>query len=402
MSVFTKIFIKMRILYINHSNIWGGATVALYRIVVAMKERGHEVYVIGSDVHGPLFDELDKIGVKHYAHRISLTVYPRVNNPLKWIKRTVRLMLRAYKERKFIEKVIDEVKPDIFHTNVGPLSQAFDVCKKKGIPHVWHQREYQDLDFDMHFFPTWSTFKHKIKDGNNYNIAITKDIYEYRNLRKERDVIIYDGVFTLKQANELRNIQKKENYVLFAGRVEPAKGTYDLIVEFEKFHVHFPDTKLLIAGKFSSISEYYQKCAKYVTEHCMEEYVSFLGQRTDIYELMAKAKMLVVPSRFEGFGFITTEAMLNHCVVVGRNTAGTKEQFDNGFKEVEREIGYRFNKSEEMLNCMIKAMEDDTTQMVNDAYETVVKLYNVEQNVDKIEQLYCRVLKDKKNETVGL
>ena len=81
----------MKVLYINHYNLWGGATVALYRIVVAMKERGHEVYVIGSDVHGPLFDELDKIGVKHYAHRISLTVYPRVNNPLKWIKRTVRL-----------------------------------------------------------------------------------------------------------------------------------------------------------------------------------------------------------------------------------------------------------------------------------------------------------------------
>ena len=382
----------MKIIYINPSNKWEGSTVALYRIVVAMKEKGHEVFVICSDEEGPFIDKLNEIGVKHYRHRISLSVYPNVNNPLKWIKRTFRYMYRAYKERKFIEKVIDEVKPDIFHTNVGPLSQAFDVCKKKGIPHVWHQREYQDLDFDMHFFPTKGTFIRKINDKNNYNISITKDIFEYRNLRKDRDIVVYDGVFTLKQAEELKNIKEKENYVLFAGRIEPAKGAYDLISVFEKFHELFPETKLLLAGNFSNQGNYYNKCSKFIIQHKMEEYVEFLGARDDIYNLMAKAKMLVVPSRFEGFGFITTEAMLNHCVVVGHNTAGTKEQFDNGFAEVGREIGYRFDKSEDMLDCMIKVMNDDTSRMIEDAYHTVVKLYNVERNINKIVELYYKIL----------
>ena len=124
----------------------------------------------------------------------------------------------------------------------------------------------------------------------------------------------------------------------------------------------------------------------------MEDYVEFLGARDDIYNLMPKAKMLVVPSRFEGIGFITTEAMLNHCVVVGHNTAGTKEQFDNGFADVGREIGYRFDKSEDMLDCMIKVMNDDTSRMIEDAYHTVVKLYNVERNVNIIEELYCKIL----------
>lgn len=382
----------MKIIYINHSNKWEGSTVALYRIVVAMKEKGHEVFVICSDKEGPFIDKLNEIGVKHYRHRISLSVYPKVNNTLKWIKRTFRYMYRAYKERKFIEKVIDEVKPDIFHTNVGPLSQAFDVCKKKGIPHVWHQREYQDLDFNMHFFPTKGTFIRKINDKNNYNISITKDIFEYRNLRIDRDIVVYDGVFTIKQAEELKNIKEKENYVLFAGRIEPAKGAYDLISVFEKFHKIFPETKLLLAGNYSNLSDYYNKCSKFIIQHKMEDYVEFLGARDDIYNLMAKAKMLVVPSRFEGFGFITTEAMLNHCVVVGHNTAGTKEQFDNGFAEVGREIGYRFDKSEDMLDCMIKAMSGDTSRMIEDAYHTVVKLYNVERNINKIEELYYKIL----------
>lgn len=41
---------------------------------------------------------------------------------------------------------------------------------------------------------------------------------------------------------------------------------------------------------------------------------------------------LIVPSPFEAFGLITAEAMFNKCLVIGRDTAGTKEQFDNGQK----------------------------------------------------------------------
>lgn len=58
--------------------------------------------------------------------------------------------------------------------------------------------------------------------------------------------------------------------------------------------------------------------------------VVFLGMRKDIYSLMKDAMALIVPSYWEGFGFITTEAMFNGCLVIGRNTSGTKEQFDNG------------------------------------------------------------------------
>lgn len=57
---------------------------------------------------------------------------------------------------------------------------------------------------------------------------------------------------------------------------------------------------------------------------------------------MSKAQALIVASRFEGFGFITTEAMWNDCLVIGKNIAGTKEQFDNGVAETGHEIGLRF------------------------------------------------------------
>lgn len=382
----------MRILFIHNSNIWGGATVALYRILLEMKNRGHDVSVITSDISGPFLEKLDAIGITHYDHRISLTVYPHVKNPLRWAKRVVQLFFRIREEKIFIKKVIDEVKPNLVHTNVGPLSQAYDICMEKQIPHVWHQREYQDLDFCMHFFPFKKDFNRKIKSDLNYNLSITKGIFEYRKLRFDRDAVIYDGVFSKQQILRLEKKVRKENYILFAGRVEEAKCPFDLLIAFSKFHKLYPTVRLLFAGSFSEESGYYQRCKHYVEEMHLSESVSFLGPRMDVYDLMSKALMLVVPSRFEGFGFITAEAMLNRCVVVGRNTAGTKEQFDNGLKYSGKEIAYRFNNNDQLCECMVKAIENDNGEMVEAAYNCVIHLYNVEDNICKLEAFYKKIL----------
>lgn len=386
----------MKILYVTSTNIWGGGTVALYRILVTMKERGHDVRVITRNTPGPFLQKMDEIGVEYYCTNIGLTIYPNVRNPLKWMKRTFCMLLRVCKEKRFIRNVIEKMNPDIVHTNLGPLSPAYDVCMNLGIPHVWHQREYQDLDFDMHFFPSVKTFVHKIKNRQNYNVAITKGVFNYRNMNPNKDVVIYDGVFSMQQVRLLRNVEKKDNYVLFAGRIEEAKCPYDLLVAFSKFHKVYPHVKLLLAGSYSELSDYYQKCKNFVDDNTLNEFVQFLGQRSDVYDLMSKALMLVVPSRFEGFGFITAEAMLNHCVVIGRNTAGTKEQFDNGLEYTGKEIGYRFDNNDSMYECMVKAMEENTADMVNSAYETVVHLYNAEKCVDEIETLYYKILDSNK------
>ena len=382
----------MKILYIHNSNQWGGATVALYRIVLAMKQKGHDVHVLTSNSSGPFREKLDAIGVEHYDHRLSLTIYPKVKNPLRWLRRTLRLVWRIHKEKAFIAEVIDKVKPDLVHTNVGPFSQAFDVCVKKRIPHVWHQREYQDLDFGYHFFPSWRSFYRKIKSNLSYNISITKGIFEYRQLRINKDVVIYDGVFSKQQIQGLKNEKNKDSYILFAGRIEQAKCPLALLVAFSHFHKKYPNVRLLLAGQYSEENEYYRKCKHYVESNDLSDIVSFLGSRMDIYNLMSKALMLVVLSRFEGFGFITAEAMVNRCVVVGRNTAGTKEQFDNGLEFTGKEIAYRFNNDDQLYESMVKAMENDNSEMVDAAYESVVHLYNVDDNISKLEIFYKKIL----------
>lgn len=61
-----------------------------------------------------------------------------------------------------------------------------------GLPHVWHIREYQDQDHDMHPVNGMNYFRRLLRK-NQFNIAITKDLYQYFRMCSPA-VQIYDGV----------------------------------------------------------------------------------------------------------------------------------------------------------------------------------------------------------------
>ena len=77
----------MRILYISNSTKISGAPSVLLNLIQDLHER-HEIAVILPDVDGPLHRKLKDIGVKCYTEKpYGLTVWPRVINPLKMVRR---------------------------------------------------------------------------------------------------------------------------------------------------------------------------------------------------------------------------------------------------------------------------------------------------------------------------
>lgn len=126
--------------------------------------------------------------------------------------------------------------------------------------------------------------------------------------------------------------------------------------------------KLLIAGNQNTHPMYTRKCMKYISENKLSQFVEFLGQRSDVYDLMQQATALIVPSNFEAFGFITAEAMFNKCLVIGRNTAGTKEQFDNIELLLKSKYVFRFNSKQELVANLKEAV------LYNDAHGFSLKM----------------------------
>jgi len=364
----------MKILYITTDIGWGGSSVALYNIITELKDR-HQIFVLLPSDKGRFGQELKKIGVTCFEKPFGLNVYPRFHNFVEFCKHNwwfIRGLYRKYKAKKCVESILDTIQPDIVHVNVGPVDISLDACIKRNIPHVWHLREYQDKDFSMHYFPSKKYFRRRIATKGNYCISISNDIFNHWHLRMGIDRVIYDGVIPSAQ---IPLNYKKEKYFLFVGRIQKAKGVLEALIAFHDFSLFNNEYKMLIAGNWDSSNQYKSICDDYILQHNMEGSVTFLGQRTDVHELMAKASAILVPSHFEGFGFITAEAMYNNCIVIGRNTGGTKEQFDIGLNETGDEIGLRFNRNEEIPVLMQRVVNEDLSKMRELAIQTVCKHY---------------------------
>ena len=384
----------MKILYIVHTNAVGGSNKALFNILDYMKSR-HEVRVVfpkPSDGKSIVRDYLVTNNIKFYTPCFyDALVYGTDKNIIRRFIRTVGRFYRHVRMRKKIKDIIDEFQPDIVHTNNGIIDIALDYCIKKGIPHIWHLREYQDLDFHMSIMPSKKHWLKRIHREGNYNIAITKGIFQYFDLR-DCDAYIYDGVLDLHKQVQIS--EKKSNYFLFVAGAAftPGKGLLDALKAFYIFSLKNQDYLLYVAGAEID-NQYKQACMSFIEEKKLSERIKFLGVRNDVDSLMSKAIATLVPSEFEGFGFITVEAMYNDCIVIGRDSAGTKEQFDNGLALTGKEIGLRFTTVEGFTDCMEKAYRQDTAEMRCRAKNVVVDLYSIEESCNQLNKFYHQISK---------
>ena len=375
----------MRILYISNSTKISGAPAVLLNLIQAMNDR-HEIAVILPDTDGPLYYKLREIGVKCYADMpYALTVWPRVVNPLKMFRRLRSLISGLPSVRRYIGKVIDDFKPDIVHLNVGPLDLSLDECIARGIPHIWHQREFQS---GMTFWPSERKFRRKILKEGNWNISITRCVADYWNLR-DCDGVIYDGV---QMAQDVNPGYIGDRYFLFVGRVERNKGLMELLRAFRRYRRSGGDAVLKVAGRSSDM--YGLLCRSYIRLHSLNPYVEFLGPCDDVLQLMRGALALVVASRTEGFGLTAVEAMSQGCVVVGNDTTGMKEQFDRGKEITGDEIGFRYRGVSELTRALelVSSENMDFSAIRERARQVVFNEYPVSKMVGNVEEFYLKIL----------
>jgi glycosyltransferase involved in cell wall biosynthesis len=111
---------------------------------------------------------------------------------------------------------------------------------------------------------------------------------------------------------------------------------------------------------------------------------------------MAQAEAFIMSSHSEGFGLTTAEAMLNGCVVIGRNTAGTKEQFDRGEEITGSEIGLRFENVDQLASQLEyvsdKANSSHLQQIRENAERVVSTEYTAERYVSEILEFYRSII----------
>lgn len=383
----------MRILYLLHSSGGSeGSSIAALSIIKNLKSQGISIHVVCPG-YGDLVDSIQCLGIEVTYISYLKAVYPKVysfKSLLSWPFRFLDLLLKNHLAEKELTKLVKIYRPDIIHTNVGVLRVGYYVAKRIDIPHVWHIRETA-LGINSHHYPS-KKFQCKLLRNNLQNICITKAVQDYYDLSNGNSKVIYDGVFS-SSFTPLDNCDSGKKYFLFVGRVDAPKGADCAFNAFMRIASKYPDVQFLFAGPDNSPLA--NSLKNIANGSSSRNQIKFLGIRNDIYQLMSDAMAVIVPSVMEGFGFVTVEAMLNKTLVVGRDVAGTKEQFDNGKKLIGREIGLRFKTEEELTSHMetiCREGVDSFSQMKEDAFVVVNKLYTQEHNVEQILNTYKELI----------
>lgn len=386
----------MRVLYVLHdAPAYSGSSKSFMNFLLKLKEKRNMEFLVVCPSKNEMFDLLIKREIDVRKLVYGFNAFPSVKTYrglLLYVPLLLRRLLLNRKASNELCKIVNDFHPDIIHTNVSVINIGYNASRKNKIPHVWHIREYQNLGLGIRVFPSVGKFIQNLQSSINHSICITEGIQSYYNLERQSEVI-YDGVAS-SCAIQFR--ETKQPYFLFVGYLVENKGIRDVIMAFGEFCRQVnTGIQLWIAGETTN-RVYYDELVTLTQKMGIVSRVIFLGVRKDVFNLMADATALVVPSYWEGFGFITAEAMFNGCLVIGRNTSGTKEQFNNGFNRYGKEIALRFNTTDELVGCMRDVVTHGVQYyfpLMKLAQETVVALYSIETYVEKVYSYYCTILK---------
>ena len=382
----------LRVIYFCPSESMYGDNIALMRIMPYLVENGVKPYFVVS-FEGKFTQYLKEHNYDYLVCHNRIWNLYNLDSPIRNFVIGGLWRLKHYVDNRMsvkrIASKLSTFNADLVHSNSSNSSFGYYLAKELSVKHIWHLREYGKLDANKQYFPCFKHFLYnKLDSVNNYTISITPLIHDYFH-RKTNSITIYDGVVDEEHVPDI--CFKKEKYFLYVGRLFEKKGVEIIIDAFIEKAAVDAGYKLLIAGAGETEYETYLK--NKVSHSKLDERILFLGYRQDVFDLMAKAKALIVASDFEGFGFITAEAMYAGCYVIGKNTAGTKLQFDNLNKKIGYEIGSRFM-GKDALSCImesIMAEKLDVKKSLSVVQTVVGELYGVKKSSSKVLEFYNKI-----------
>lgn len=379
---------KRHILFVAPDPGAGGSTKALLPVLKHLHDNGYTLLVMMPS-EGYFSTTLDSMGIKYEINPyINLCLWPEVNNlvdVLKFIPRLIKWRLILQKGYKIILKAVANFAPDLIYSNSSIILAGYLAAKKCNIKHIWHVHEYGDKDFGRKNFPS-NRIKRK-RLASTASISITKEIHDFYKLNG-KGVIIYNGIKSSNYIPEKDNtLVVLEKFVLYAGHITENKGVTDLIDAFIQYRNNNGSLNLILCGRIES--PYKETLLNIIAIENAENSITFAGQVNNIDSYMSNAEAIIVPSKYEAFGLVTTEAMFNNCLIIGRDTGGTKEQFDLGLNQTSREIGLRFKTTEELTKCLheVEHMNKRKRERYTlHAHNTAVYNFTLENYTDKVQK----------------
>lgn len=379
---------NLGILYIAHERLLGGASLSLVTLADEMHQRGNRVGVVVPFYFSPLAKELRLRKIETYWVFFGWWMMP-VNWPffMKFAFKCLYAMEGLAVHR--IAGIAKKRNYQIIHSNSSVIDVGSRAASAAGVRHVWHFREFGDLDYDLAFLKGRERSLKEIRKSDDTIVFISQSLqrhYSDLNLQ-DRVRVIYNGV-DKKYLNAHEHNQDKVIF-LISGNLHRNKRQ-DLVLEaaallkqwgMDGFEVWIAGG----AGSMKSSREYEQELKALIETQRLDN-VKLLGRISDMNGIRRKADVEIVASKQEAFGRVTIETMLSENPVLASDSGANPELVHEGENGWLFECGNAMELAEKMK--MILEIREEIPKLGNNAFDYAKERFLSEKNTEKIEALY--------------
>lgn len=311
-------------------------------------------------------------------------------NPIKDLKALVEIYI-------FLKKK----KIDIIHTHsskAGVLGRiAGRLAGVSAIVHTVHGWSYHDrmakIKKKIYVFIERICAKFTDKMITVTHLDVEKGLREKIGLRPQyitiRSGIDFNRFNNVNQhkIHEFKNYYKDKKIIGTISRLSEQKNIFDFIKIARLLTNERTDLHFMIIG--DGILR--KKIEAYIAKNNMNRYITLLGVRTDINDLLRTFDVFVLTSLWEGLPRVIPEAMYCKVPVVANQVDGIAEIIENGingFTTKPHNVEDACNKIKLLLDN-----DEQREKIIENAAKTIYPKYSAYHMIQQIEKTYEEILK---------
>lgn len=382
----------MRVLLIATYEGMSGASYSLLGMLENYKKMGLYPYVILIK-HGEMETYLEEYGIPYKIIRgfvwvspltTKITIKQRFIRKIKEILNWVADLRIAY----FIKK--NQI--ELLHINAFTADVGYCAARLTNVKCVWHIREFVEEDLGKKHWNEKKALK-ELEHADKV-IAISQSVKDkFSSKVPKADItVVYNGISTDEYIKKRVNapFEKDEVTITIAGRIDKGKGHEELLKAMYLLKQEgVNNLKLQIVGVGQN-DGFVDSLKNYIIEKDLSDCITFLGYRKDVSTIFKNSDIVVVASKAEAFGRVTVEAMMAGALVIGADTAGTKELIKTLYG-----LLYQQGSSISLAKIIRYALENKKEMQIiaSEARNYALHNFTAEQNAKKMVKVYKTLLK---------
>jgi len=284
-------------------------------------------------------------------------------------------------------------KPDVVHTHLSVLRYALPPMMQCKIPvrvHTVHSIAQNEIDRFGRII-----HRYAFRFAGVVPVGISREVAETIKMIYGQDIqvpVVYNGVFTTKYCMKEKVKERKESNtnLIHVGSFKPAKNHHLLIEAFGLAIKECPDLRLWLVGDGPALND----VRDHVKRKGLSDYVSFLGTRDDVPDLLAASDIFVLSSDWEGMPLAVIEAMAAGKPVIATCVGAIPEMVRDGVEGLIVPPGDK----EAIVNAILRLTLDsnEREQMGRAASRRAKETFDISRTAEEYEALYLNFLKNRR------